>query len=159
MTDLHDDMEYFIPISETAYNVEFVLAQWFDESCLWKERITYDCAGNPFQMFLYADKVRTVPVYKILPAAFQSCVVRCLYRAQSHAFMVVNVYNSNAGYFQSAFVFTGTTWPEIANPRRFAAWFWNEGRINGYRLATTFKVFPDDGFIEGKPVKVIIPLI
>jgi hypothetical protein len=35
--------------------------------------------------------------------------------------MVVNVYNSNTGYFQSTFVFTGTTGPEIANPRRFAA--------------------------------------
>ena len=39
---------------------------------------------NTFQMFLYADKVRTVPVYKILPVAFQRCVIRCLYRAQSH---------------------------------------------------------------------------
>ena len=38
-----------------------------------------------------------------------------------HTFMVVNVYNSNTGYFQSTFVFTGTTGPEIANPRRFAA--------------------------------------
>ena len=70
--------------------------------------------------------------------------------------MVVNVYNSNTGYLQSAFVFAGTTGPEIANPRCFAAGFWNERRINGYCLATAFKVFSDDGFIEGKPVKVII---
>ena len=36
----------------------------------------------------------------------------------SHIALVVNVYNSNTGYFQSTFVFTGTTGPEIANPRR-----------------------------------------
>lgn len=70
--------------------------------------------------------------------------------------MVVNVYDSYTGYFQTTSVFTGTARPEIANPQRFATWFWNERRINGYRLATTFKVFPDDGFIEGKPAKVII---
>ena len=70
--------------------------------------------------------------------------------------MVVNIYASDTGYFQSTPVFTGTTGPEITNPRRFAAQFWNERRINDYRLTTTFKVFPDNGFIEGKPVKAVV---
>ena len=70
--------------------------------------------------------------------------------------MVVNVNNSDTRYFQSTPVFAGTTGPEIANPRYCAARVWNEIRNNGYRLATTYKVFPDDGFIEGKPCKVII---
>jgi hypothetical protein len=35
--------------------------------------------------------------------------------------MVVNIYASDTGYFQSTPVFTGTTGPEITNPRRFAA--------------------------------------
>ena len=70
--------------------------------------------------------------------------------------MVVNVYNPDTRYFQSAPVFTGTTGPEIANPRRFTTQLWNKRRINGYRLATAFKVSPDYGLIEGKTVKAVV---
>ena len=41
-------------------------------------------------------------------------------QSPSHTFMVVNVYRLNTGYFQSTFVFTGTTGPEIANHGVFA---------------------------------------
>lgn len=78
----------------------------------------------------YTDKVRTVPVYKILLTTFQCCVVRFLYRVQSHSFMVVNVYDSDTGYFQSTLVFTCTTGTEIANSRCCIAWFWNERLID-----------------------------
>ncbi|EDU98632.1 hypothetical protein BACCOP_04396 [Phocaeicola coprocola DSM 17136] len=39
-------------------------------------------------MFLYADKVRTVPVYIILPVALPRCVSGCLYLSQNHTFLV-----------------------------------------------------------------------
>lgn len=98
--------------------------------------------------------VKSFLVYFVLGTSwgvqtFQRCVIRCLHRTQSHTPITPIPIISCPRLYSVA-------QPEIANPQRFAAWLWNKRRVYGYRFTVAFEIFPDDGFIEGKPIKAFV---
>lgn len=103
-------------IPEAADDMESVVAHRRDECALGKERVRHDNVRHPPEL-LPSDEIAGIPVHKAPVHVVKGPGVRCLDRAQGHAFAVVDIYDSNAHDLQPAPVLTRTAGPEIPCPR------------------------------------------
>ena len=142
-------------VPHAADHVKALVQKRQNKGLLGKEGIRNKKLGYGLKPVLHRYQEFPIPVDQVVVHLLKRLGVRCLKGTESHAIVILNVNQANAQQFEASLGTSGSSRPELSEPRSLVPRLGNEARVHRYcsELSRTHLVRKEE--VEREPVKVI----
>lgn len=142
-------------VPHAADHVKALVQKRQDKGLLGKEGIRDKKLGYGLKPVLHGYQEFPIPVDQVVVHLLKGLGVGYLKGTESHAIVILNVNQANAQQFEASLGTSGSSRPELSEPRSLVPRLGNEARVHRYgsELSRTHLVRKEE--VEREPVKVI----
>lgn len=142
-------------VPHAADHVKALVQKRQNKGLLGKEGIRDKKLGYGLKPVLHGYQEFPIPVDQVEVHLLKGLGVGCLKGTESHAIVILNVNQAKAQQFEASLGTSGSSRPELSEPRSLVSRLGNEARVHRYgsELSRTHLVRKEE--VEREPVKVI----
>ena len=142
-------------VPHAADHMEALVQKRQNKGLLGKEGIRDNKLGYGLNPILHGYQEFPIPVDQVVVHLLKGLGVGCLKGTESHAIVILNVNQANAQQFEASLGTSGSSRPELSEPRSLVSCLRDKTRVHRYgpELSRTHLVRKEK--VEREPVKVI----